>query len=251
MSTITPPSRNLALDGTLIGLLTLFKDKILQNMDDMLPAQVIKYDRATNRVAVQPLVVMVTTAGTQIKRGQLASIPVFQPGGGGFVISTPLQTGDLGWIKANDRDITFFLKNYQESAPNTARKHTFSDAVFIPDSFMRNVVISDDDASNLVIQKADGTVKISLGIDTITITAPNIVFKAENNILMDTPLVTIAGAIEGGTNPSYAHTAQFNGDISTTGEIEADTDVIGNGISLKHHVHSGVTAGGSNTGQPV
>src|SRR5882762_5669644 len=162
LADITPPSRNLALDGTLIGLLTLFKDKLLQNMDDMLPAQVIAYDRTTNRVQVQPLIVMVTTAGTQVARGQIASLPVLQIGGGRFVISVPLNTGDLGWIKANDRDITFFLQTYAQSAPNTARKHKFSDALFIPDSCMKGVTINAEDTNNLVIQNLDGTVRVSI-----------------------------------------------------------------------------------------
>lgn len=35
------------------------------------------------------------------------------------------------------------------------------------------------------------------------------------------------------------------------GDIITDDDVIAGGISLKQHVHSGVTTGGSNTGEPV
>lgn len=41
------------------------------------------------------------------------------------------------------------------------------------------------------------------------------------------------------------------GDVEVQGTITATVDVIGGGKSLKTHVHSGVTAGGGNTGQPV
>ena len=44
---------------------------------------------------------------------------------------------------------------------------------------------------------------------------------------------------------------EVTGDITSGGTVTATTDVIGGGKSLKTHVHSGVTAGGANTGQPV
>jgi phage baseplate assembly protein gpV len=229
---ISPPSRNLALDGTLVGLLTLFKDKMLQNLDDMLPAEVIAYDRATNRVQVQPLILMVTTSGIQVKRGQLASLPVLQSGGGGYVIGVPLQTGDLGWIKSNDRDITFFLKTYKQAAPNTARKHSFSDAVFIPDSFMKNVNISPEDNNSLVIQNLSGTIKISLSESGINITAPQITMTASDGITLNTPTVTISGSVN------------VAGSVSADGDVEAGT------VSLESHTHPGVQTGGGNTGMP-
>lgn len=219
MSTIAPPSRNRATDNTLIGVLELFKAKLKQDLDDMLPARVIAYDRATNRAQVQPLIVMVNTLNQQIPRAQIASVPVLQIGGGGFVISMPIKTGDLGWIKANDRDITFFLKNYAQAAPNTQRRHKFSDAVFIPDSFMKDVVINAEDEDNLVIQNLDGTVRIAIWGDKVKITAPEIV--------LDTPLV------------------------SCTGDVVAAGDVVANGISLHDHLHGGVMVGSSNTGVPV
>lgn len=219
MTTIAPPSRNRATDDTLIGVLDLFRAKLKQGWDDMLPARVIAYDRVTNRAQVQPLIVMVNTLNQQIPRAQIASIPVLQIGGGGFVISLPIKTGDLGWIKASDRDITFFLKNYAQAAPNTQRRHKFSDAVFIPDSFMKDVVINAEDDDNLVIQSLDGSVRIALWDNKVKITAPE--------ILLDTPTV------------------------NCTGDVIAAGDVVANGISLHDHVHGGVQSGGSNTGVPI
>ncbi|WP_202973956.1 Gp138 family membrane-puncturing spike protein [Fimbriiglobus ruber] len=61
----------------------------------MLPAQVIAYDRTTNRAQVQPLIAVVTTANQVVQRAQ-SSVPVFQYGGGGFVLSFPVMTGDTG-----------------------------------------------------------------------------------------------------------------------------------------------------------
>ncbi len=215
-----------------MGAFDLFRAKFLQNTDDMLPAKVIAYNRATNRAQVQPLIVMVTTSNEQVPRAQIASVPVLQIGGGGFVISVPLKPGDLGWIKANDRDISLFLKNYAQTAPNTQRKHKFSDAVFIPDSFMKDVIINGEDDENLVIQSLDGTVRIALWEDKIKITAPEIILNASTSVTLDTPLVACTG------------------DVTVEGNITADGDVLADGVSLHNHTHGGVQTGGGNTGVP-
>ncbi|MHC5541898.1 Gp138 family membrane-puncturing spike protein, partial [Singulisphaera rosea] len=62
MTTYAPPSRNPADNDTLTGVLKLAFTKFLQKTDDMLPARVIAYNRATNRAQVQPLISVVTTA---------------------------------------------------------------------------------------------------------------------------------------------------------------------------------------------
>lgn len=170
----SPPSRNPADNDTLAGLLRLVLTKFLQGMDDMLPARVIAYDRATNQAQVQPLIQFITTGTQNIARAQIASVPVFQYGGAGFVISFPIQTGDLGWIKANDRDISLFKKTMQESQPNTQRKHSFEDAVFIPDTMLNGVTIDEEDTNNAVFQNYAGTVKIALWSNLIKMIAPGV-----------------------------------------------------------------------------
>ena len=54
---------------------------------------------------------------------------------------------------------------------------------------------------------------------------------------------TLAITAPGGTT--------LNGDLHCTGTVTADSDVVGGGKSLKGHKHSGVQAGGSQTGAPV
>lgn len=170
----TQPSASPANLNSLEGAMRVVLTKFLQNTDDMLPAKIIAYDRTTNRAQVQPLISVVSTSGRATSRATIASVPVLQLGGGGFVMSFPISPGDLGWIKANDRDISFFKKNYANSAPNTQRKHTFEDAMFIPDSMMRGVTVAGEDANNLVIQNLAGTVKISWWSSLLKIIAPRV-----------------------------------------------------------------------------
>lgn len=163
-----PSSFDPSMRDDLPGVLRYVLTKFLQNTDDMLPARVIAFDRAANRVSVQPLIQIVTTSNTYVPRAVLSSIPVLCLGAGGFVLSFPISPGDLGWIKANDRDISLFLQGLASGAPglappNTARKHAFSDALFIPDTMLKGVTIAGGDTNNAVLQSLDGTVKVSLG----------------------------------------------------------------------------------------
>lgn len=164
------PSRDPANDDSIVGMLRQVLDKTAQNTDDMLPARVIAFNRETNRVQVQPMIHVVTTNGENVPRAQIIDIPVVQIGGGGFVLLFPLKTGDFGWIKASDRDISLFLQSWQESPPNTFRKHSFSDAVFIPD-VMRGWTLTGEDADRAVLQSLDGNTRISIGADDIILTA--------------------------------------------------------------------------------
>ncbi len=197
-----PPDIDPTNNDSLSGTLRFAFYKLMQNINGMLPAKVIRYDRTTNRVQVQLLIALVTTNGVQIPRPQIASLPVLILGGGGFMLSFNLNPGDLGWVIASDRDISLFLQNYEESAPNTGRIHNFADGLFIPD-VMTGYTINSGDNANAVLQSVDGTVKISLGTGKITISAPLVEIDGYNPTT-----ITPAGGI-----------FQIVGNIQATGSI--------------------------------
>jgi hypothetical protein len=183
----------------------------LQKSENMLPVKVISYDRAKNTAVVHPLIKIITTGNTY-SRAQIGPIPVFAFGGGNFVINFPLKAGDLGWILANDRDITGFQTTLSESTPTTYRTHDFNDSVLFPD-VIRNFQTSGEDG-NMVIQSLDGTQKISIGANQIHIVHPTL-------LTVDAP------------------NSQFNGNITATGTITGQTDVVFAGVSGKNHLHDG------------
>ncbi len=164
------PSRDPANDDTLLGMARQVLDKFLQSVDDMLPARVVSYDRTSNRATVVPLVKLLTTDNRQITRAQFASVPVVQLGGGGVALTFNLMPGNLGWIKANDRDISLVLQAYRDNAPNTLRKHSFQDAMFIPD-VMRGVTISGEDGEHATLQTLDGMTRLAVWEKFLKVTA--------------------------------------------------------------------------------
>jgi hypothetical protein len=214
---------NLYLDpanqDTLTGAFREILNKLLQNTDGMLPAQVISVNPNNPAyVTVQPMVSLVTTTGAVLSRAQIGPIPILQLGGGGFVLKFPVVAGTLGYILANDRDISLFLQSLDESAPNTHRIKSFSDAVFVPANFTTITVGGDVD--NVTLQSIDGTVKISLSEDQVTLTAPNVVI----NGILSTGALSINGGItttSGGGMGPITITGNFRvvGDITASGSI--------------------------------
>ncbi len=183
----------------------------MQQMQTMLPARVIKYDRETNRVQVQILIKILGTSGESYPNSQPDNIPVMIAGGGGFFLSFDLQPGDFGWIVANDRDISLFLDTYEAAPPSNNLIKNFSNAMFMPD-IMTGYTIASEDSGNAVLQNKSGTVKISLSDDKITISAPTVVIEGQTDstINMVTPTgntlhvsgnITASGTITGGIPP--------------------------------------------------
>lgn len=164
MIALQKPDKDQANTGSMAGQLRAAMNKWLMNeVDDMMPARVVSYDDATNRAVIQPLVMVGTTSGTKISRASLPNIPVFRFGGGGFFMRFPLNPGDFGWLKANDRDISLVMQaRGGEDWPNTKRLHSFSDAMFFPDT-VRDWVINGADANAAVLQSVDGFSVVSVG----------------------------------------------------------------------------------------
>lgn len=162
------PNSDSANEGSLSGgLNAMLRSFFLNEFEGMLPATVVSYDDATNRAVIKPVVMVGTTDGGKVSRAQVPNIPVFRFGGGGFFMRFPIKPGDLGWLKANDRDVSLiFQRGGGEDWPNTERMHKFSDAMFFPDTF-KEWVVSGENADKAVWQSLDGTVCIALGDDAI------------------------------------------------------------------------------------
>ena len=230
------PSRDPANDDSLLGMARQILDKFLAQIDDMLPARVVSYDRASNRATVVPMVKLLTTDNRQIGRAQVASVPVMMLGGDGVALSFNLKAGDLGWIKANDRDISLITQGYKDSAPNTLRKHSFQDAVFIPD-VMRGLTVNAEDETHAVLQTLDGSVRVAIRPDRVKITAGSLYGEfGPANITLDNGGGGVTVTPTGGT---------MKGHWSFP-----DGASIG-GIEFGSHKHTNVQPGGGTSGGPT
>lgn len=225
---LNPPSDDDSNNDTLVGAFNSFERDLRLRLHNMLPAKVVSYDRATNLVIVQPMIQYIDTSGRTHDRAELGKIPVQLDGGGGFIISYPIVADDLGWIQANDRDISLFLKTFAISPPNDFRLQDFSSAVFVPDVMTGYTIDAGDDGA-MVIQSLDNTIKITLSPDKIRIQHPTLI-ETEAPNWNHVGILNVDGAI---TN---------TGDIDSEGTITGDVDVIGgvppDSVSLKDHPHT-------------
>lgn len=227
MADYAPPSVSLPSLDDMGGVIGAIFRKLLQYTDGMLPATCIAVDDKREFVTVQPQIMVQDTNGVTYSRPQYAKVPLLTMGAGNFLMSFPVTPGDQGWIMASDRDISLYMQSNAESKANTNRFHSFSDGLWVPD-IIRTWTLADADKAKMVIQSADGKIKVTLGTDQITMVHPT---KVE----IDTPL------------------AHFTHDVTAEGTITGKTDVLGGGsnISLKGHHHTGVQTGSGNSGGPA
>lgn len=234
MSENQTPSRNGADEGSLTGVLRSAIRKEMQGQDGMLPVEVVKYDRATNRATVKHLIQMRGTDGEKVDRAQIASIRVLQPGNGAFSISLPIKPGDKGWIMAGDRDISLFQQDVDKAdAPNTDRMHSFQDGLFVPDAMkMGNVPAGEE--GRVVIGSNGGQAIMSFDDAGFHFTIGGV------KTTIDASGVTTQGAITGAGGATITGGLKVNG-----GTVRHNSKNIGD-----THTHSGIAAGGSNTAVP-
>lgn len=232
--------------GSLAGVLGNFLRSRLMNIDDMMPAIIVSYDDASNRATVKPLVQMLDTSNNKIPRANVHNIPVFRFGGGGYFMRFPIKSGDFGWIKSNDRDISLVIqRGGQEDIPNTERIKSFSDAMFFPDT-LKDWLIDGNNADALVIQSLSGNSVISVHQDKIELEADNIKLICKNfdlesetasldakSMIINVPDLTIT-----------SNTLNVDkGGSDTKGRLT------NNGKNISNtHTHSGIQTGNGTTG---
>lgn len=208
-------------DGSLPGLLRIAFQKMSQRREGMLPAKVVAYDRKTNRVKLEIMANVVGTDGSVTKRAEIASVPVYRFGGGGLVISAPLNPGDVGWVLAADRDTSLVQQGdfASDAAPNTDRTHSFADGMFMPDSAPKFDPTAGEEGA-LTIGTRDGSFRIVMGADG----------RAK-----------IFGVALDITGP-----VTIDGDLTVTGSVTGM-----GGVKLETHRHDGVEPGGGESGGPI
>lgn len=238
----TLPSYNPADASSKEGFFNYYKETLFADLSVCLPAQIVEYDRMTNRAKVQPLIQAVAVGGQSLARPSLSNVPVHTCGGGGYAASFPLQPGDLGWIIVSDADISLFKQSLALSIPNTKRKHQPEDCFFLPDVFSR-ITVSSEDAGRAVWQTLDGSNKISMGTDDIKVTTKRWEINASESVKFDTPQLSMTGTL----NVAGLITATA-GMVSNA--VITATDFIAGALSFISHIHGGVQPGPGTTGGP-
>ncbi|WP_142850930.1 Gp138 family membrane-puncturing spike protein [Telmatospirillum sp. J64-1] len=220
-----------AIEGSTAGLWTA------------LPGIVDSYDHAAQTVAVQPAIagVIEDDEGRRVAAALplLVDVPVCFPAGGGFTLTFPVQRGDECIVVFSARCIDAWWQSGGVQPQAERRMHDLSDGMAIlgirsqprvlaPAADTAAVQLRADDASQYVSIHPGGTVEVK-AVASLTLAAPQVVIKGA---------LSVTG-INGGPT-----TARLEGSLAASGDLDAG------GVSLRSHVHGGVTPGGGNTGGP-
>lgn len=223
----------------------------LMQVEGMLPAKVVKVDRTTGRVSVQPMIQMGDTGGNKITRAIVPNIPIMTMGAGGIFASFPVQIDDLGFVFAADRDTSLFHQSQGGMDwPNTERIHHFGDGGFLPLKLFNFSIAGGVLADGFSLQTDDGGTFVTLKAGEVQITATKVKIVGDIEHTGDA-LQTGNTTRVGDTNTTGSFSmgggsATITGDLNTVGAITNNGKDIGSG-----HAHSGVVPGSGNSGGVV
>lgn len=209
------PSYNPADAKSESGKQDFLFDQLLMKIEKIAPAQIISYDRETNRAVVQILNQAISSDGGKITRQPLTDIPTLMLYGGDFVLSFPIKEGDVGWICAADRNISIFKQTLKMFAPATYEKHRYKDSFFVP-NLINSFTINEEDKEAVLISLLDGNTRISIKTDTVTTTSKDIVDDATNITMTATTKTKL-------TSPAI----EISGDTTQSGNITASGAITG------------------------
>jgi hypothetical protein len=146
-------------------------------------------------------------------------MPLLYLGGGGAVMTIPVQQGDEGLAVYASRSIDNWWQNGGVQPQSHTRTHSLSDSFVIPGFRSQKRKLANISTNTWQLRTEDG--KTNLDFDP---TKGQFTFNSPSQ-----PVV-------------------IKGDLQVTGEVTAKSD--GSAVHLSTHVHTGVQSGQANTGPP-
>ena len=243
---MTIPSN--ALIGDQNRLLEQFVNAKQSQMWTALPAIVHEFDPETLTCVCQPTIKgrIKKPDGTieLVNMPLLLDCPVVFPHAGGCSLTFPVKQGDECLVVFSSRGIDFWWQQGGVQPPPEPRMHDLSDGFAILGVWSQVTKITGVSTSAVQLRSDDGQAFVEINPQThvinaktsadITATASNIVATASGNATLKASKVTIDAPV-----------------VNMTGKLTVNGDIVGNGVDLKTHKHSGVQTGNGNTGAPI
>lgn len=219
---------------------------VQQALGKMQTATLVRIESCTNAgglspvgyVDVTPLVNQLDGQGNPTPHVTIYNLPYFRLQGGANGIIIDPQKGDIGVAVFASRDISQVKTTKKQGNPGSHRQYSFADGMYLGGML--------NGTPTQYVQFSAAGIRIH-SPTAIILEAPDIQLNAATSCTVNTPTFTVNGAtvLNGTVSQTGGGAAHF------TGTMTADVDVVANGVSLHNHKHSGVTAGGSQTGTPV
>lgn len=178
-----------------------------------------------------------TTDTTKIDNEPIYGVPYLRLQRGASAVIMDPVVGDVGLMAVCDRDITNVKATKTDSAPNSKRMHSATDAIYLT-----GIASLNNEPSQYVHFRNDGIDVVSPLV--VTVSSPTIEINGDNLVSINAPQIVLNGQITQGSG-SHAGTATFTNGATTPQDFTAGE------IGLKTHHHGGVQTGSGSTGTPT
>lgn len=186
-------------------------------------------------VTVKPLLMPRNVEAQGIAVTTIPKLPYFRLQHGTAAVVCDPKVGDVGLAVVAKHDISNVNGDNTPKVPATFREFDRSDSFYIggfwgpaPSTF-----IHIEDSGEITVEAPASVV---IKTDSCTINGKTIQLNGSTSISLNSPQINLNGAIIGGG--SGGANATFSGDVKAKG------------VSLTTHVHTGVQAGNTTSGQP-
>lgn len=209
-----------------------------------LPGIIVSYDPTKQTAQVKPAIQV--SARQEDGSSKIVSLPLIPdvpvefPSGGGFTLTFPIAPGDECWLAFSARSIDQWYISGEVQAPTDLRSHNITDAVAFVGIRSVPRMLANVSTTAVQLRSDDSTLLVEL--DQVAGTAK---VKAPTLITLDAPETILTGSLSVQNTGGATKTATFNGTIKAT------VDMIANNVSLKNHMHTGVTGGSGTSGTPT
>lgn len=192
---------------------------------------------AAGAVSATPLVSQTDADGNALPMASIASMPHARVQGGIAALIIDPVPGDIGvasFCKADSSTVKTGTNEPQR--PGSFRSFSQADGMLV-------ATVSNKAPEVWIEIKQDKTIIIHAPAGCTIETDKVCTIKAEQKIVLDTPIVELTGNMTA-TGQRGDAVVVFNGTLTSTG------DQVAGSISQINHVHTGVQPGGGNTGKP-
>lgn len=147
---------------TLDGLIKTMIELNLHNLHTSIPCVVESFNGDGTVNATPAIKRVLNENDEEITLPTLSEIPIIYPSVGKYRITFPIEKGDEGMLVFSEREINQFVEKGEITRPLMYRKHSISDAVFIPALISQGKRNNVSSSEGLVLEEVSGGAKIEL-----------------------------------------------------------------------------------------
>lgn len=185
-----------------------------------LPGRIMSFDSASQTVRVEPMISAESQDGSAVPLPPAVDVPLFQLGGGDFIITLEPKQGDPCLLLVADRCIDVWYELAENNIPGDFRQNDLSDC-FCLVGFRPKPLAIGNWMEGVTIRKVDGSHYININ------NAGKVSIQATEVDLLNTPTLNAPNT-----------EAHFK-------------DMFWGNIKASSHKHTGVETGGGTSGGPT